>query len=72
MKGQPANFGVVTIPVTKHHQQTGSYTSLDYNEVRVYAIIEFHPPSLDNPLYEEAASKTYLFEAPKSRQLGKR
>lgn len=65
LRERSAIFGRVTIPVTEQHQQTGIYTSLDYKSIVRHISIDFYPPSLGDPLYEEVPTKTYSFEPPK-------
>jgi len=55
-------FGRISIPATEHHQQTGIYVSLDWSIIKEHVQIDFYPPSLGDPIYEEASTKTYSFK----------
>jgi len=63
-------FGKATIPVSKKHKQTGTYTSFSGKKARANIQVSFYPPTSGDPLYEESRSKSYESKVPQ-RNIGK-
>lgn len=67
MKKKFITLGKITIPVSKRRKQTGTYTSLSGKEVMANIQVRFYPPTVGNPLYKEAPSKSYKSRVPNTR-----